>query len=65
MVAGVVHFVEFSAGALERAVDDQHQLALKGFEQHAVTAVLFQEWRELLPAYDNDLKNRPQRGTQW
>ena len=49
VIAVVAHFVEFGAGVVEGAVQDHHQLAVKGVEEHAVAGILADEGLELFP----------------
>jgi hypothetical protein len=49
VVAFVAHLVEFAAGSAEGAVEDHHELAVEGAEEHAVSAVLMNERGELEP----------------
>ena len=49
VVAFVAHLVELASGSAKGAVEDHHQLAVEGVEEHAVAAVLMDERGELDP----------------
>src|SRR6185312_1073436 len=49
LVADELHLVELAPRVVERAVQDHHQPAVESGEQHAVTAVVADQWTVLFP----------------